>query len=594
MLTYIEKFKDRTPQDTINIIENYFHSLDMNVKQLILRQSISGTWYCRLELQYRENPILAQNGKGTSKEYCLASGYGELYERFCSHFYFLGDPFLYNSIINCRYNELNFYFDPEEKEITFQEAFSSNPGQMFLKAFKDKDNLIEKYFNRLVQNKYIGVPFINSANPKDKKYFDPRITMYLHGSSGLACGNSYFEAFIQGMSEIYEHSITRRYWIEPQEKYYYLDLSKITNPLLLNIISNIQEENELYIIDFSYNFNIPVLMSLIVNKTTHSISVNLGSSPIFEIALERVLTELYQGFDSFKDTKNIGQFPAVGACDYRIKGTIWHSSEVLCPIFPEFIFERFEFIEQYNNKVFLTGSYDNEFLANYLIELNLKNNFNIYYYNKSGCKDMYAIELFDISGPQYLVNLEAIQDMSTEEEIHQVIDMVIQFYDLMERYFDTNDFNLNKFLEVSKLLESLPYKDQCHFNYLISGNWFCRTNSPAFIVYELSDLALTLFKGKKEILDKNCPLIEAFYHNPYIYQALVTYAILNRYARANYKLEELLFIFNFLRLEYSAEDIINLNNDNYWITKILLADLDNINTPNHKDYIKTLALYKIN
>jgi ribosomal protein S12 methylthiotransferase accessory factor YcaO len=43
----------------------------------------------------------------------------------------------------------------------------------------------------------------------------------------------------------------------------------------------------------SYNFNVPVLMSLAVNKTTHAISVNLGASPIFDIACERIITELY-------------------------------------------------------------------------------------------------------------------------------------------------------------------------------------------------------------------------------------------------------------------------------------------------------------
>ncbi|MGN1342703.1 MAG: YcaO-like family protein [Bacilli bacterium] len=58
-------------------------------------------------------------------------------------------------------------------------------------------------------------------------------------------------------------------------------------------MKEIQKENTLYIIDFSYNFNVPVLMALIVNRRTNTITVNLGASPIFDIALERTLTELY-------------------------------------------------------------------------------------------------------------------------------------------------------------------------------------------------------------------------------------------------------------------------------------------------------------
>jgi hypothetical protein len=47
-------------------------------------------------------------------------------------------------------------------------------------------------------------------------------------------------------------------------------------------------------------------MSLIINKITHAISINLGSFPIFDIALERILTELYQGFESFSYLKTNG------------------------------------------------------------------------------------------------------------------------------------------------------------------------------------------------------------------------------------------------------------------------------------------------
>jgi ribosomal protein S12 methylthiotransferase accessory factor YcaO len=56
----------------------------------------------------------------------------------------------------------------------------------------------------------------------------------------------------------------------------------------------------------SYIYKVPVLMSLIVNKKTHTVTINIGASPVFEIAVERVLTELYQGTYSFNDIKLTG------------------------------------------------------------------------------------------------------------------------------------------------------------------------------------------------------------------------------------------------------------------------------------------------
>jgi len=34
-------------------------------------------------------------------------------------------------------------------------------------------------------------------------------------------------------------------------------------------------------------------MSIIVNHYTHAITANIGAFPVFEIAVERILTELY-------------------------------------------------------------------------------------------------------------------------------------------------------------------------------------------------------------------------------------------------------------------------------------------------------------
>lgn len=597
MLTYKDKFKDRTPEATIEIIDNYFHSLGMYVKPLIIRETECGTWYSRLQLRYKDFPILAQNGKGTSKNYCLASGYGELYERFCAQFLFTGDPFLYNDIINNRFKKYGYYIHPEEKEIGFQDTFISNQaGQDFLNAFSEPSNKIEKYCNLFVNNKYIGVPFINAKDPDKKLYLDPRLTFYLHGSSGLACGNTFFEAFVQGMSEIYEHYVTRLYWVEPQEKYYCLNLESIQNPTLQSIIKKIESENDLYILDLSYNFNVPVLMSLIVNKYTHAISVNLGSSPVFDIALERILTELYQGFDTFNTTKLDGQIPAKVIKDYRLKSTVWPNSEVICPVFPENILTHLSFNNDYNHEVFLfNNSYSNEQLYNYQLKINELNNFDIYYFNRSGCKDMYAIELFDIQGPQPLVHLETASEYSTPEEIEKVLDITIFTYDIINNYMKTHEFNFNDFdIKILKATEELKHEDRCHLNYLLNGSWFIKGTCGTPAPLEIFDLINGLKNRKNSVItieaEKN---IQSIQESPHIYQNVLMYMVMTRYACESYSLTELLDIFTFLKFNFTSEDIIQLNNDEYWLKKILLTDIDwSLESEEYDDYIEALSSYQ--
>jgi len=52
----------------------------------------------------------------------------------------------------------------------------------------------------------------------------------------MAAGNTFYEAFNQAMSEIYEHYITGHYMTDIQDKYYSIDLDCIENPELKKII----------------------------------------------------------------------------------------------------------------------------------------------------------------------------------------------------------------------------------------------------------------------------------------------------------------------------------------------------------------------
>ena len=447
-LNYNNKFKDKHPEETVEIIRNYFNSLGLVTKVTNMIEAQSSTWYCRIELKHNNRVLFGQNGKGISKEYCLASGYGELYERFCSKYTYM-NPFLTQKVMDKHYELKNYYFHPEERIIDFHTAFSATQAGLDCLDIFNVNNSFEHYINSILNNIYVGVPF-HSTYSDDIKYMEPRLSLYLHGSSGLSCGNSFYEAFNQGMSEIYEHEVTR-FYIEgnPHPCYYTLDLNKVVNEKLKNIITKIQEYNYLYIFDLSYNYNLPVLMSLIVNKITHAISINFGSFPVFEIAFERILTELYQGFESFDDEKINGQFPW-RTHTFENMQDARNTAETTNIFAVEELLLRAITVEQPSN-TFLYGEFSNEDIYNYMLQLNTANNFNIYYYNHSSLPDMYVLELIDISGPQRLVDLKTMKSRLDRAQVIKIINMLQESYDLGYKYIHNKDFNLQEFLSFGEM-----------------------------------------------------------------------------------------------------------------------------------------------
>ena len=59
-----------------------------------LRQEQSTTWSLVLSLEYKGHFVLKTYGKGITKEFARASGYAEMYERFCNGMHYLCNPFL--------------------------------------------------------------------------------------------------------------------------------------------------------------------------------------------------------------------------------------------------------------------------------------------------------------------------------------------------------------------------------------------------------------------------------------------------------------------------------------------------------------------
>jgi len=154
--------------------------------------------------------------------------------------------------------------------------------------YRDKS---KEFINLLTNNQIIGWPYSNGI---DTFYYDPRLIGRTNLTLGMCAGNSEHEALVQGISELMEIYCIINFYTKKEDKYYTFTKQNIINNKLKNIVEKIEENNNsLYFLDCSHQYSLPVIGVILVNKTDNNIIVNFGASPIFDIALERCLTEIY-------------------------------------------------------------------------------------------------------------------------------------------------------------------------------------------------------------------------------------------------------------------------------------------------------------
>ena len=201
------KYKDLEPKKTIENIKNFFKSKNLEIIHYVFQSQESSTWSCYVKLLSYNQVILQTCGKGQTEEFALASGYGEMYERFCNYLNIIFNPISYNLMIENSYKKNHYYLDKNEKLLSFQDLKNNkNLFENLKKIFGNEDNL--EIFTKLISGeKIIGVPYKNCFNFSQIEYYDPRLLVKLNSSSGMAAGNTIEEALVQGISEIFEHQV---------------------------------------------------------------------------------------------------------------------------------------------------------------------------------------------------------------------------------------------------------------------------------------------------------------------------------------------------------------------------------------------------
>lgn len=289
-------YKEIFPEETVNKIRKYFLEQNILITETLWSNPNDHVFSCRIEI---DGSHLSALGKGKTEMFCLASAYGELMEELLSGLAF-NDTILYPKMIkDFSINEL--FIDNEKITLpqSFSKSFPFESGKSLYMYWKDrkKNNekiLCGKYYNLTDQSALSVLPIglINMCC----------------GSNGICAGNSEIEALDHGFSEIMERYITKKIYKEnpimPTIPSYLLkDLFVEEYEMICSIEKN--SKYKVIVKDCTFGGLFPVMGIILIDTELKKYAVNLGADPDIRIALQRCLTEIFQGDEFFyKDKMN--------------------------------------------------------------------------------------------------------------------------------------------------------------------------------------------------------------------------------------------------------------------------------------------------
>lgn len=273
--------------ETVNKIREIFFKNDITVIEDHWLNDITDIFSCSLRVV---NTNIYSNGKGTTYEYALASAYGEMIERIQNFASFKVDYLSSN-------NDLPFKYDYHES--------TADKNSCILDACFSDVNLVGDYgkLSDLFENSLTSckddITLLHFKNiSKDRTVQLPTYIVKYYKSNGMASGNTIDEAIVQSLSEILERYAIREICINNAKA------STIPNEIIkqkypdqYKIIEEIEQSGRYRVIvkDCSLNKGLPVIGIVVFDRNTGGYIPCFGAEPVIAYALERTLTEAFQG-----------------------------------------------------------------------------------------------------------------------------------------------------------------------------------------------------------------------------------------------------------------------------------------------------------
>jgi ribosomal protein S12 methylthiotransferase accessory factor len=410
-----KKLKDDIPLNTINKIRAIINDLGILVTEKWFESGLKNMYSVRIEVI---NTEVGTNGKGITKEYALASAYGEFIER------------LQNDVLfSTQYSEKqNFIFCPDEQYFSIENLLNNSNGLIgnILKDYLPvKTKRKNKFFSNLLRlnnynsnGKFLCQPYCNLKS--GKLQFFPKSFQMAVGTNGMCSGNSPFEAIVQGICEILERYVQRKIIKEeicpPEIPDSYIE--KYFPEFYKNILEiKIRGNYYISIRDCSLGHNYPVIALILIDRKSQNYIVNFGSHIDLSIALERAITEAFQG----RNLDLINNHYCYGDKPITVSDNIANLLKSASGIYPDNFFSN-NYSYKFDNLEYIEYSCNIESLKNLKIII-YNNNFDIFVRDCSfagftsyhvfipGMSEVFGFDLFDIESRLTLIEIRKILEM---------------------------------------------------------------------------------------------------------------------------------------------------------------------------------------
>lgn len=250
-------------------------------------------------------PGLFTNGKGSCEKATYASALGEYLERLSTN-YFFSDYYLQTPDQSSDDGSGWLYYLDEKvfDESSYRQMLSSELWDFYRKALRIDENDCEEpddfefsdFLSFNDHSEQIRAIPLMAMRSGSTVYFPMNLLSNLYASNGLSAGNTSLEAQIQGLSEIFERWVKNHIFKEnlciPEVPHEVLN----AYPVVMRAIEALQAEGfRVSVRDASLGGVYPVLNVTLINPKEGNCFASFGSHPLFEVALERTLTESLQG-----------------------------------------------------------------------------------------------------------------------------------------------------------------------------------------------------------------------------------------------------------------------------------------------------------
>lgn len=284
-LERLKPYKAIPPMETIHRIRQILldHQIFV-IESSQMRDPTTGVCSCRIILGDEEfrNLNIGYNGKGMDARYALASAYAEFIERLQC-----GATLWKTTGVS---NWVPGSFPVERGEL--KEMALALLRLSFGEVGGGMEELAQRYADGV--QSAAAIPF-QSYTTGERLSFPAELYNRMAGSNGMASGNTLPEAVLHALSEIFERAALERIFLQPLTPPT-IDPALFAGSDILDRLERLRAKGiDFAILDCSLGKGLPVIGLLL--KKGEAYHMQFGSDPSPVTALERCLTETFQGRD---------------------------------------------------------------------------------------------------------------------------------------------------------------------------------------------------------------------------------------------------------------------------------------------------------